>query len=305
MTFNWRHSKKLVTNLSTLSRKPNGTKRLLGRKPIPKLSIPGRLRHIVDNLFPVQATIDWPIPNFPVIFLEITPQEVKDIPKDKAPGPDRIPDLVQESRREKTGDVMPDVQRLFEGRIISFSVDMSCDQLLSFRPIYFIKTDGKFIERIIKQRLEKHIDSHGELSEYQFGFRRGRSTVDAVAHVMDQVNTEASGPLRKRKLCAMIALDVANAFNSARWEKIMGALKRFQAPEYLLRILQSYFGEGDSREVMCGVVLGPLLCNIIYDDLLRTYLGFRRPCWSRSRTMWLSWRRNITRLSSRMSLIMP
>lgn len=59
------------------------------------------------------------------------------------------------------------------------------------------------------------------LNERQFGFRRGRSTVDAISAVMDVVNRAGSGPLRKRELCTVAALDVANAFNTARWCKIV------------------------------------------------------------------------------------
>lgn len=90
----------------------------------------------------------------------------------------------------------------------------------TYRPICLLNTAGKLFERIIKRSLEKHLGENGDLNEKQFGFRRGLSTVDAIRKVMEVVETAGSGPLYHRELCAVVALNVANAFNSAKWSKI-------------------------------------------------------------------------------------
>lgn len=54
----------------------------------------------------------------------------------------------------------------------------------SYRPICLLNTVGKLLERIIKGCMERHLSDSDDLSDRQFGFRKGRSTVDAIQRVM-------------------------------------------------------------------------------------------------------------------------
>lgn len=117
------------------------------------------------------------------------------------------------------------------------------EQTSAYRPFCLLNTVGKFFERIVKVRIERHLTGENELSERQFGFQKGRSTTDALAAVMDVVNKAASSPLRKRELCTVVALDVANAFNTTRWDEIKEAASRKGLPDYLIGIIGSYLNE--------------------------------------------------------------
>lgn len=66
--------------------------------------------------------------------------------------------------------------------------DKPPESLTSFRPICLLNTIGKLLERIIANRLYDFIESNQLLSRYQFGFRRGCSTVDAIKRVVDIVD---------------------------------------------------------------------------------------------------------------------
>lgn len=142
----------------------------------------------------------------------------------------------------------------------------------SYRPICLLSVFGKVLERIVKTRLSAHVDPL--LSTEQYGFRPGKSTAQAVRAVIDTcLNAKRLG-----ELAVVIALDIRNAFNAARWDKIVGCLTELDTPEYLTEIIKSYFTTRNLRvggvniPLSCGVpqgsVLGPLLWNVLYDQVV-------------------------------------
>ena len=104
-----------------------------------------------------------------------------------------------------------------------------------------LDTPGKNLERFIFNRIEAaagHL-----LADNQYGFRKGRSTLDAINQVAGKVKEAISGKRWNRgskKYCLLAALDVKNAFNSARWKNICLALDRLGIPMYLKKMIKSY-----------------------------------------------------------------
>jgi len=184
-------------------------------------------------------------------FPKVTCDEITDasrkIPSGKAPGPDGIPDMIIKTVSVKKPIVLRDTfNTCLKFGLFSHSWKVAklvllrkgekpVENPLSYRPICLLNTAGKLFERIIKRRLEKHLKENGDLNEKQFGFRRELSTVDAIrkGKVMEVVDAAGSGQLYRRELCAVVALDVANAFNSAKWSKIEESLRDKGMPQYL------------------------------------------------------------------------
>ena len=77
---------------------------------------------------------------------------------------------------------------------------------------------GDLLEEMILQRLQGHMVRESGLSENQFGFRKGRSTVDAIQAVVYIVTKARIGTDERKGFCALISIDIRNAFNTVRWD---------------------------------------------------------------------------------------
>ena len=93
----------------------------------------------------------------------------------------------------------------------------------SYRPLCLLETAGKAFEILLANRLTQELEERGALSMNQYGFRRGRSMVDAVLDVLKKGREARSKTWRTRRLGLLILVDVRNAFNSVPWEVVMDA----------------------------------------------------------------------------------
>ena len=116
------------------------------------------------------------------------------------------------------------------------------DEPSSYRPLCMLDPAGKIFERIIHGRIEEFSDRH--LSHNQFGFRKGRSTLDAIKLVVDKAKEAITGKRWKsggKRYCLVLTPDIRNAFNSARWDRILESLSKMEVPGYLQKIVMNYF----------------------------------------------------------------
>ncbi|GBP92381.1 Putative 115 kDa protein in type-1 retrotransposable element R1DM [Eumeta japonica] len=143
----------------------------------------------------------------------------------------------------------------------------------SYRGISLLPVLGKVLERIMVTRLKEC--EGAALSDFQFGFREGRSVEDAWIHVKSCVATSEA------KYVLGIFVDFKGAFDHLIWSAVLDRLRSVGCRE--LALWRSYFsgrkacvvGAGGTvwRNVVRGCpqgsICGPFIWNLMMDSLLR------------------------------------
>ena len=144
----------------------------------------------------------------------------------------------------------------------------------NYRGIKHISYTLKLLERVLDQRLRTIV----ELGNIQFGFRRGRSTMDPVfaLKIIQEKYKE------KQKDLHMIFVDLEKAYDRVPRDLIWWAMRKRAIPEGYVKVIQDMYGGIKTRvktrcgrteyfEVKVGLhqgsALSPLLFIIIMDVL--------------------------------------
>lgn len=142
------------------------------------------------------------------------------------------------------------------------------------RPISLTSCVTKLFERLIQGRLEYLAETLGWVPDFQFGFRRGRSSLDAVALLV----TDIYRAFGERKNLMALALDIKGAFNSIRPGKVIEELITLDAPTriinfvgFLISARNLYFStkEEGPRKSGIGVPQGGVLSPFLFSVTLR------------------------------------
>ncbi|KAL1454467.1 hypothetical protein WDU94_010715 [Cyamophila willieti] len=254
---------------------------------------------ILDTLFPNAAPVNWLYPEIdPNSVPPFTLEDLVDVADrmkcKKAPGPNGIlPEIVKCAVKAVPNyilEVMNSIllrgdfpSRWKKARVVLLpKPGKPAFQPSSYRPLCLLDTFGKLLEGLLIKRMMEELGDHG-LSDDQFGFRPGRSTVDAIQRVYSIADDERKKSRRRRGLCLLVTLDVRNAFNLAPWREIIDSLERKNVPVYMVKTFMAYFHDRwifttngtpikTSAGVPQGSVASPTLWNLLYDGVLELEL---------------------------------
>ncbi|CAK9834492.1 Retrovirus-related Pol polyprotein from type-1 retrotransposable element R1 (Fragment) [Anthophora retusa] len=225
--------------LETLERDPWGRpyRVVMGRlrpwvPPVTEALDPQVLERVVDGLFPSSGggppqpggSADHPLWSAE---LGVSEEELRDAvrkmgARNTAPGPDGIPGRVLALA---LGVLGPRLRELFDsclragqfpplwkrGRLVLLKKEgRPADSPSAYRPICLLDEVGKLFERILAARLVGHLSGVGpDISEEQFGFRKGRSTIDAIS----RVRALAEAAVSQGGVALGVSLDITNALS--------------------------------------------------------------------------------------------
>ena len=232
------------------------------------------------KLFSINSTLDdsgHPFPDFPrrtntyLDNFDISSKKVAaviaQLDPSKATGPDGIPVVVLQ---KCSPELSPVLSKLF-AKCVSESCFPSCWKFPSvipvfknsgersdprnYRPISLLPIISKVFESLINRSLVNHLDSNNLFSDFQYGFRSGRSTADVLTVISERVYRalDACGETRA------IALDISKAFDKVWHAGLLHKLKSYGISGPFLEIINYFLSDRKIRVVMDKLLTAILL----------------------------------------------
>jgi exonuclease III len=226
------------------------------------------------------------------VTLQKTQDIMKNLKQKNCYGCDRIPLRILKDGYEILGKpVFKLMNKIYEqeeipeqwkmSRVIPLHKKGPKSKIENYRPISNLCAVSKVFEKLMLQRILETADGDTLFTPHQHGFRKGRSTVTAIAELQRIIATN----MDMDEYVAVASLDLSAAFDVVNVNLLIERLNTMGMPGDLVRVLSSWLTDraayvevdGECSEyylvqegTVQGSVLGPVLFNLFIRPLLET-----------------------------------
>ena len=106
----------------------------------------------------------------------------------------------------------------------------------NYRPVALLSVAGMILEKVVAMQIEEFFESNGLFGSFQFGFRRGKSTVSELLTLFD-ILLDAK---QDKKEILLIMYDLSSAFDLADHKILIAKLKVYGFDSKALKWVESY-----------------------------------------------------------------
>ena len=149
----------------------------------------------------------------------------------------------------------------------------------SYRPISLTSCLAKCFEKIILNRVVKHLKTNKNVSIFQSGFREGHSTKDHILRLTQNIQNN----FNSNQYTGTVMFDLEKAFDRVWHKRLFFKLNKLELPNYLLYWIHEfitfyrtfYVQINDCFSKKCtitagvpqGCILSPILFSIYFSDI--------------------------------------
>jgi hypothetical protein len=137
----------------------------------------------------------------------------------------------------------------------------------NYRPISTLSTFCLIFEKLICKQLYNYTEKFRILNEYQFGFRKGRSTAQAITEITDTLKTAIDNNL----LTCAIFLDFSKAFDTVNHQILLKKIQNYGIRGVPLNWFTSYL-TNRQQFVSLGNVESSKETGNTYNGILCNYI---------------------------------
>lgn len=116
----------------------------------------------------------------------------------------------------------------------------------SYRPISLLSNLGKVYEKLIHNKINDFVSSHGIIAKEQFGFKKEHSTTHQISRIKNKILSNKYN----HKSTGIILLDIEKAFDTVWHYGLIYKLISMHLPKYLCKIIADFL---DNRNFSVSV----------------------------------------------------